>query len=113
MAFHANTLIINNVEVEKSTSTFTPPPISKVNSFHIFKIKVKKIIILFKNKLLSIFKTKNTSKSTLRIDNVNLDQEEIQFILIMLRNSTFKGEHVEIFYNTVVKLQNQYINQQK
>ena len=113
MAFHANTLIINNVEVEKSTSTFTPPILPKVNSFNIFKINVKKIIILFKNKLLSIFKTKNTSKSTLLIDNVNLEQEEIQFILIMLRNSTFKGENVEIFYNTVVKLQNQYINQQK
>lgn len=113
MAFHANNLIINNVEVEKSTSTFISPISSKVNYFNIFKIKMKKIIILFKNKLFSIFKTKNISKNTLLTNNVNLDQEEIQFILIMLRNSTFKGEHVEIFYNTVVKLQNQYINQQK
>jgi hypothetical protein len=51
-------------------------------------------------------------KSTSPIDN-NLTPEEIQLILITLRNSTFKGEHVELFYNTVVKLQKQYTNQQK
>jgi len=69
MAFTANNLIINNLEVEKSTSSLP-------------------------------------SKD-------NLTVEEIQLILITLRNSTFKGEHVEILYNTVIKLQNQYINQQK
>ena len=51
-------------------------------------------------------------KSTSPIDN-NLTPEEIQLILVTLRNSTFKGEHVELFYNTVVKLQKQYTNQQK
>jgi hypothetical protein len=51
-------------------------------------------------------------KSTLPINN-NLTPEEIQLILVTLRNSTFKGEHVELFYNTVVKLQKQYTNQQK
>lgn len=45
--------------------------------------------------------------------NNNLTPEEIQLILVTLRNSTFKGEHVELFYNTVVKLQKQYTNQQK
>jgi hypothetical protein len=69
MAFTANNLIINNLEVEKSTSLLP-------------------------------------SKD-------NLTAEEIQLILITLRNSTFKGEHVEILYNTVIKLQNQYTNQQK
>jgi len=51
-------------------------------------------------------------KSTSPINN-NLTPEEIQLILVTLRNSTFKGEHVELFYNTVVKLQKQYTNQQK
>ena len=69
MAFTANKLIVNNLEVEKSTS-----------------------LLLSKD---------------------NLTIEEIQLILITLRNSTFKGEHIELFYNTVVKLQNQYNNQQK
>ena len=43
----------------------------------------------------------------------SLTLEEIQLILASLRNSTFKGEHVELLYNTVLKLQNQYIKQQK
>ena len=51
-------------------------------------------------------------KST-SFSDYNLTPEEIQLILITLRNSTFKGEHVELFYNTVVKLQKQYTNQQK
>jgi hypothetical protein len=46
-------------------------------------------------------------------DQDSLTLEEIQLILVTLRNSTFKGEHVELFYNTVVKLQKQYTNQQK
>jgi hypothetical protein len=69
MAFTTNNLIVNKLEVEKSTS--------------------------------------------LNIDKDNLTVEEIQLILITLRNSTFKGEYIELFYNTVVKLQNQYNNQQK
>jgi hypothetical protein len=46
-------------------------------------------------------------------DQDSLTLEEIQLILASLRNSTFKGEHVELLYNTVIKLQNQYIKQQK
>ena len=69
MAFTTNNLIVNKLEVEKSTS--------------------------------------------LNIDKDSLTIEEIQLILITLRNSTFKGEYIELFYNTVVKLQNQYNNQQK
>lgn len=39
----------------------------------------------------------------------NLTLEEIQLILQTIRVSAFKGEHVEILYNTVLKLQSQYI----
>ena len=46
-------------------------------------------------------------------DQDSLTLEEIQLILASLRNSTIKGEHVELLYNTVIKLQNQYIKQQK
>ena len=69
MAFTTNNLIVNKLEVEKSTS--------------------------------------------LNIDKDSLTVEEIQLILITLRNSTFKGEYIELLYNTVIKLQNQYNNQQK
>lgn len=42
--------------------------------------------------------------------NNQLTKEEIQLLLEVMKNSTFKGEFVELFYSTVVKLQNQYIN---
>lgn len=66
----------------------------------------------FKSNNVIIDNVSEVEKSTSPINN-NLTPEEIQLILITLRNSTFKGEHVELFYNTVIKLQNQYINQQK
>ena len=39
----------------------------------------------------------------------NLAPVEIEFILNLIKNSEFKGENLEIVYNTVIKLQNQYI----
>ena len=66
----------------------------------------------FKSNNVIINNVSEVEKSTSPINN-NLTPEEIQLILITLRNSTFKGEHVELFYNTVVKLQKQYTNQQK
>jgi len=40
-------------------------------------------------------------------------KEELEFMLITLKESTFKGGQLEIMYNTVVKLQQEYakINQ--
>lgn len=73
---------------------------------------LKKIVMAFKSNNVIIDNVSEVEKSTSPINN-NLTPEEIQLILITLRNSTFKGEHVELFYNTVIKLQNQYINQQK
>jgi response regulator RpfG family c-di-GMP phosphodiesterase len=42
-----------------------------------------------------------------------LTKEEIQLLIETMKNSTFKGEFVEIFYTTVTKLQNQYIKLQQ
>lgn len=38
----------------------------------------------------------------------NLDTAEIEFILSLIKNSTFKGENLDILYKIAVKLQNQY-----
>ena len=38
----------------------------------------------------------------------NLTVEEIQLILQLIRDTSFKGEYVEIVYNMTLKLQNQY-----
>ena len=66
-------------------------------------------------KLVMAFNARNLTvpEKVVANDQDNLTFEEIQLILITLRNSTFKGEYIELFYNTVVKLQNQYTNQQK
>jgi hypothetical protein len=39
----------------------------------------------------------------------DLTIEEIEFLLMTLRESTLKGHQVEFFYNLAVKLQTQYI----
>lgn len=47
------------------------------------------------------------------VDPNKLNIHEIQLALLLLKASTIKGDQVETFYNLVVKLQNQYIDQSK
>lgn len=54
----------------------------------------------------------NKTKQQPEVNN-QLTKEEIQLLLEVMKNSTFKGEFVELFYSTVVKLQNQYVNIQE
>jgi len=42
-----------------------------------------------------------------------LNLQELELLLGLLKDATFKGEHVEIVYNTIIKLQNQYIGKTK
>jgi len=42
--------------------------------------------------------------------NFSLEKQEIEFILSLIKETTFKGEHIEVIYNVVYKLQQQYIN---
>jgi hypothetical protein len=42
-----------------------------------------------------------------------LNLQELEILLGLLKDATFKGEHVEIVYNTIIKLQNQYIDKTK
>ena len=46
---------------------------------------------------------------TSKIDNT-LNKQEYEFLFNIIKNSTFKGEHLEILYNLVLKLQNQYMS---
>lgn len=46
-------------------------------------------------------------------DPNKLSTTEIEFLLNSLKTVTITGEHVEMFYNLVIKLQNQYIEQSK
>jgi hypothetical protein len=42
-----------------------------------------------------------------------LNAKELEVLLSLIKASTFLGEDVEIIYNMVVKLQNQYLEQTK
>ena len=59
----------------------------------------------------------NTSNETINITtdnftgtykNRNLTKEELEFLLVSLKKTTFTGEHLEMLFNIVIKLQNQY-----
>lgn len=38
----------------------------------------------------------------------NLTKEELEFLLVSLKKTTFTGEYLEMLFNIVIKLQNQY-----
>ena len=40
--------------------------------------------------------------------SLNLAKEEVEVLLLTIKDSTFKGEHVEKVYNLVYKLQQYY-----
>ena len=55
-----------------------------------------------------IVKPTQTSQKDLNSFQNNLTSEEIALILGLIKNSPFKGADIEIIYNLVIKLQNQY-----
>ena len=59
-----------------------------------------------------ILNQENTQQESLQ-DLNKLSGPEIDFLLRTLKTCTLKGEHVEIFYNIAIKLQNQFIEQQQ
>jgi len=42
-----------------------------------------------------------------------LSKEELELLLALIKRSQFLGEHVEVIYNMVVKIQNQYLEGSK
>lgn len=46
-------------------------------------------------------------------DSQKLTTDELEFLLNCLKNTMLKGDQVEMFYNLVIKLQTQYIDQTK
>lgn len=42
--------------------------------------------------------------------NIELNNQELELILITIKNSLFKGEYVEILYNLTLKLQQGYVD---
>lgn len=56
------------------------------------------------NKIAAAVSTPSTEPNKLSV-------EEIEFLLNSLKTVTIVGEQVEMFYNLVIKLQNQYVEQ--
>ena len=48
-----------------------------------------------------------------QVDLNQLTKEEIQFLIDLIRRSSFQGESLEGLYNLVLKLQNQFISLDK
>lgn len=57
---------------------------------------------------LNIIKAKSNSEVVTKSVN-QLTTSEIEFLLLLVKGSSFKGEQIEMIYNTAVKLQNQYL----
>ena len=49
--------------------------------------------------------------TALALDSDQLDIQELELLLSVLKQSTFKGEMIEVMYNLVIKLQSQYMKQ--
>ena len=49
----------------------------------------------------------NTNNNTPAPEQLN--EQELEFLLTLIKNTSFRGEHVELVYNTTLKLQNQYL----
>ena len=43
-------------------------------------------------------------------EDYSLNKPELEYLLLLIKNSTFKGEELEKLYNLVYKLQQQYLN---
>ena len=67
-----------------------------------------KSIVMFKAGKTVIGNPSPTPKKTQKNSKNNLSKIEIAFILSTLKNTTFKGDNVELLYNLVIKLQKQY-----
>ena len=55
-----------------------------------------------------IEKAKQNSSST-NGEEFQLNKQELEFLLLLIKKSTFLGEQLEEVYNTVYKLQQQYL----
>ena len=58
-------------------------------------------------------RSKNETPKVKNTEESKLTQSEIEFVLVTLRECNFKGNQVVSLYNTVLKLQQQYKENEK
>ncbi len=52
----------------------------------------------------------NPAQTTSTGQDYSLNKSELEFLLLLVKRSTFVGEQIEEVYNTVYKLQQQYLD---
>jgi len=55
-------------------------------------------------------KIQPTNTNVLASEN-DLTLQELELLLGILKDTTLKGHQIEVFYNLIIKIQNQYIKQ--
>ena len=58
---------------------------------------------------MAIIQTQNKANPPQNGEDFQLDKSELEYLLLMIKESTFKGAELEQLYNLVYKLQQQYI----
>lgn len=68
-----------------------------------------KLVMAFSSKNIQTDKKEEPLQAPLSSSNLNLTKEEVEILLLTVKEMTFKGEHVEKVYNLVYKLQQYYL----
>jgi len=58
---------------------------------------------------MALIDKQKTNSSPDNGEEFSLSKSELEFLLLLIKDSTFKGEKVEQVYSTVYKLQQQYL----
>jgi hypothetical protein len=69
-----------------------------------------KLVMAFHAKNIHTNKEEEPSKAPLSNSSLNLTKEEVEILLVTIKEMTFKGEHVEKIYNLVYKVQQYYMS---
>ena len=62
---------------------------------------------------MGLINKEDTHNNTPVSQQEQLNAKELEFLLILIKETSFKGELIETVYNTVLKLQNQLIKNKK
>jgi hypothetical protein len=68
---------------------------------------VKKLVMGFSAKNI-IIGEKIEEKPVYSPEPLVLNKQEVEFLLIMMKDASFKGEHIQRVYELILKLQNYY-----
>jgi hypothetical protein len=69
--------------------------------------------LFLKNNVMSILDRISPKSSQSELPPNQLSQQEIEVLLSMIKRTTFLGEDIEPLYTLIIKLQNQYLEQNK